>query len=187
MSYPKSLLLILFSFNLFSTFSQRIVYSEPEREDSRRINFEIIGKISGNFLIYKNIRNKNFIDVYNNDMQLTDKLELDYMPADRLINVDFFNYPDFSYMIYEYQKKNVVYCNAVKVDGNGKKISDVIQLDTSHIGFAANNKIYSTISSENKSKLMVFKINSKNRSKFVITTLLFDDKLSLLNKSRLYV
>ncbi|MFL5788439.1 MAG: hypothetical protein ACJ748_10340 [Flavisolibacter sp.] len=187
MSYPKFLLLILFSFNLFSTFSQRIVYSEPEREDSRRINFEIIGKISGNFLIYKNIRNKNFIDVYNNDMQLTDKLELDYMPADRLINVDFFNYPDFSYMIYEYQKKNVVYCNAVKVDGNGKKISDVIQLDTSHIGFAANNKIYSTISSENKSKLMVFKINSKNRSKFVITTLLFDDKLSLLNKSRLYV
>jgi hypothetical protein len=129
------------------------------------MNFEIIGKGSGNIQVYKNIRNKGYIALYNNDMVQTARVEQEYMPGDRLINVDFFPYSDFSYMVYQYQKKNVVYCDAVKIDGNGKKASDIISLDTSHIGFSADNKIYSTISSEDKSKLMVFKINTKNRSR----------------------
>src|SRR5918993_483000 len=167
-----------------SSFGQRIVYSEPERDDTRKMNFEIIGKVSGNFLIYKSVRNKNYIAVYNNELEQTAKEELDYLPDDRLINVDFFPYADFSYMVYQYQKKNVVYCNAVKLDGNGKKASDIITLDTSHIGWTVNNKIYSTISSEDKSKLMVFKINTRNKTRYVVSTLLFNNSLDLLKKSR---
>lgn len=178
-------LLILVSLFLFtSSFAQRIVYSEPDREDSRRIDFEIIGKVSGNFLIYKKIRDKNFVTIYNPDMEEVSKEEQDYMPEERLINVDFFPYSDFSYVVYQYQKRNVVYCDAVKIDGSGKKISDIISLDTTHIGFTASNRIYSTITSEDKSKLMVFKINTKNRSKFVITTLLFNNNLALQKRSR---
>jgi hypothetical protein len=176
-----SLFFILFAGSLMC---QRIVYSEPEREDSRRMNFEIIGKVSGNFLVYKKVRNKNFITIYNTEMEQTGKEELEYLPEDRLINVDFFPYNDFTYMIYQYQKKNVVYCDAVKVDGNGKKASGIVSLDTSHIGFSASNKIYSTISSEDKSKLMVFKINSRNRSRYLVTTLLFDSNLKSLKRSR---
>ena len=67
---------------------QRIVYSEPDRDDSRRMNFDIIGKIGGNFLIYKNIRNSNYICIYNNDMQQVSRIEHSYMPNDRLINVE---------------------------------------------------------------------------------------------------
>src|ERR1700694_5456873 len=117
-------------------------------------------------------------------MEETGREELNYIPEDRLINVDFFPYADFSYMVYQYQKKNVVYCNAVKLDASGKKISDIIPVDTSHIGFSANNKIYSTISSEDKSRLMVFKINARNKSKYVITTMLLDNNLSLQKRSR---
>lgn len=164
---------------------QKIVYSDPDKDDSRRMNFEIIGKVSGNFLIYKNVRNHSYIAAYNNEMEQLSKEELDYLPDDRLINVDFFPYSDFSYMVYQYQKKNVVYCNAVKLDAQGKKISDIIPLDTSHIGFSASNKIYSTISSEDRSHLMVFKINSRNKSRYIITTLLFDHNLSLSKRSRM--
>ncbi|MGZ8537887.1 MAG: hypothetical protein ACXWV9_06450, partial [Flavisolibacter sp.] len=156
----KYILIASFALIASSVFAQRIVYSEPERDDSRKMNFEIIGKVSGNFLIYKNIRNKNYIAVYNNELEQTAKEELNYLPEDRLINVDFFPYADFSYMVYQFQKKNVIYCNAVKLDGNGKKVNDIITLDTTHIGWTVNNKIYSTISSEDKSKLMVFKINT---------------------------
>src|SRR5919206_1200895 len=113
--------------------AQRIVYSEPDKDDSRRMNFEVVGKIGGNFLIYKNIRGKNFVCVYNNDMQEVSKVEQGYMPEDKLINVDFFPYADFTYVIYEYQKRNVVYCDAVKVDGNGKRMTEIMPLDTSHI------------------------------------------------------
>src|SRR5438045_487875 len=126
------------------------------------MRFEVIGKVSGSFLVYKNNKNKNYISVYNNNMEQVDKVEQDYIPNDRLINIDFFPYSDFTYMVYQYEKKRVVYCDAVKLDGSGKRVGEIIPLDTAHIGFGSNNKIYTTISSEDKSKLMVFKINTKN-------------------------
>ncbi len=184
MTMGKLVLFILFMFSGLITNAQKIVYSEPDKDDTRRMDFEIAGKINGNFLIYKNIRNKNLIVLLNNDMKEVARVDQDYVPDnDRMINVDFFTYPDFLYMVYQYQKKNVVYCMASKIDGNGKKIGEVMELDTTHLGFAANNKIYTVISSEDKSKLIVFKINSKNRKIFVMTSLLFDDKLQLMKKS----
>lgn len=184
MFHFKYLLLICFLMITGWVYSQKIVYSEPEREDSRRMNFEIIGKVGGNFLIYKNIRGISYVMVYDNEMQVKSKEKLDYLPTDRLINVDFFPYNDFSYIVYEYQRKSVVYCDAVKIDGEGKKVSDVFSLDTTHIGFAGNNKIYSAITNENKSKLMVFKINSRNRSRYVVTTVLFNDSLERLKRNQ---
>ncbi|HMR93631.1 MAG TPA: hypothetical protein PKC69_15020 [Chitinophagaceae bacterium] len=168
--------------------SQRIVYSEPDKEDSRRLNFEIIGKINGNFLIYKNIRSKNWISILDNDMKQVARVEQDYLPDnDRVINVDFFPYNDFCYMIYQYRKRNIIYCAAAKIDGNGNKMGDLIELDTTQVSFGADNKIYSVISSEDKSKLMIFKINSKNKKLYTITTLLLDNQLSLQKKSRLAI
>jgi hypothetical protein len=168
--------------------AQRIVYSEPDRDDTRRMDFEIAGKIGGNFLLYKNTRGKSWITVLDNDMVQVAKVEQDYVPDnDRMINVDFFPYSDFCYMIYQYQKKNVVYCVASKIDANGKKVGDITELDTTHLGFAANNKIYTVQSSEDKSKLIVFKINSKNKRSYLLTTLLMNDKLELLKKSRIAI
>src|SRR6266542_2599003 len=168
---------------LSSALAQKIVYSEPDRDDTRRMEFEVIGKINGNFLVYKNLRNKNWVTVFDNDMKELTKIDQDYIPDERLINIDFFPYTDFFYAVYQYQKRNVVHCMAVKIDGNGKKISDVMELDTTHIGFSANNKIYSVISSEDKSKIMVFKINSRNKERYLVTTNLLNDSLQLLKRS----
>src|SRR5688500_1349493 len=86
-----------------SVHSQKLVYSEPEKDDTRRLNFEVVGKINGNFLIYKNIRSKNWIAILDNEMKQVKRVEQDYLPDnDRVINVDFFSYPDFAYMIYQY-------------------------------------------------------------------------------------
>ena len=168
--------------------AQKIVYSEPDRDDTRRMDFEIAGKIGNNFLLYKNTRNKVWISVLDNDMKELAKVEQDYVPDnDRMINVEFFPYNDFCYMIYQYQKKNVVYCMASKIGSDGNKIGNVIELDTTHIGFSANNKIYTVLASEDKSKMIVFKINSKNKKSYLMTTLLMNDKLKLLKKSRLAV
>lgn len=180
------LLVAAFTIAGLSVSAQKIVYSDYDRDDTRRMNFEIAGKVGGNFLIYKNIRNTSYIAVLDNDMKQLAKVEQDYVPDnDRMINVDFFPYSDFCYMIYQYQKRSIVYCMAVRIDGNGKKIGDVVELDTTQIGFAANNKIYSVLTSEDKSKIIVFKINSKNRKNYMVTTLLMDNHLTLLKKSRL--
>ena len=162
--------------------SQKIIYSDVDYDDTRRMTFEVMGKVSGNFLVYKNNRNRSYVSVYDNNMKQVNREEHDYI-SDRTFNIDFFPYADFAYMIYQYQKKNVVYCDAVRVDGEGKRIGEVQTLDTTHIGFAANNRVYSVISSEDKSKIMVYKINSKNKRNFLMTTVLFDDKLNQLTRS----
>ncbi len=169
--------------------AQKIVYSEYDKDDSRNMSFEIVGKISGNFLVYKNNRsNRHVIAVLNNDMQETALVEQDFVPPnDKIINVDFFPYNDFCYMIYQYQKKNVIYCMAARIDGNGNKVGDLRELDTTHIGFAANNKIYNVLTSEDKSRILVFKINTRNKKLFLLTTSLLDDKLDLLKRSRLEI
>lgn len=163
-------------------FAQKISYSQPEREDSRSLIFEIIGKVSGNYLVYKNIRTNNAISIYDNDMQLKDRVDLDFMP-DKTFNVDFVAYPDFSYIIYQFQKRGIVYCMAAKLDGDGKKIGDPVQLDTTSINVFADNKIYNTIYSEDKKQIVIYKIQKKYE-KFNFTTLLFNTDLELQRKSR---
>ncbi len=166
--------------------AQRLIYSEPGKDDTRRLNFEIIGKINGNFLIYKNARSKRWISILDNEMKEVANVEQDYLPDnDRVINVDFFPYNDFAYMIYQYRKRNIIYCVAAKIDGNGNKAGELIELDTTQVNFGADNKIYSVVTSEDKSKLMVFKINSKNKKLYTITTLLLDENLKEIKKSRL--
>ena len=179
-----SFLAVLFLACSLPAFAQKIVYSEVDEDDSRRMRFEVIGKVGGNFLVYKNTKSKNYIAAFDNNMEQIAKVEQEYIPNDQLINIDFFPYGDFTYLVYQYQKKRVVYCEAVKVDGMGKKISEVITLDTAHIGFGNNNKVYSTITSEDKSKMMVFKINSKNKKSYLITTLLYDNTLNPLKRTR---
>jgi hypothetical protein len=166
------------------TSAQKITYTEPEREDTRRTNFEIIGRVGGNYLIFKNNRNDNDISVYDNNMKLQDRVKQTDLD-DRWINADFIPYPDFAWMIYQYQRKNIVYCMAVKIDGKGKRITDPVELDTTRIGWAANNKIYTTLFSDDKSKVMVFKVNSKNPDNFIFTTLLFNNNLERQNKHRM--
>ena len=188
MSCGRWLFLFLLFFTGISATAQKIVYSTPDKDDNRRMNFEIAGKVDGNFLIYKNTKNKNWIAILNSDMEQIAKVEQDYVPDnDRMINTDFFSYGDFCYMIYQYQKRNVIHCMASKIDGNGKKVGDIIELDTTHIGFAANNKIYSVMTSEDKSKIIVFKINSRNKKMYVMTTLLWNDKLELIKKSHIQI
>ncbi len=165
--------------------SQKIIYSEPDRDDSRRMNFEIVGKVGGNFMIYKNTRNKYWMTVYDNDMKQVSKTEMDYIPDnDRLINIDFFPYSDHVYMIYQYQKKNIIHCMAAKLDATGKLSGDVQELDTTQLGFTSDNKIYTAITSDDKSRISVFKINSRNKRNFLMTTMLLNDKLELLKKNR---
>src|SRR5581483_5840953 len=110
------------------TVAQKISYSEPERDDSRRTDFEIIGKIGGNVLIFKNNHNDNAISVYNSDMKLLDRVKLDVVD-DHWINVDFIPYSDHVWMIYQFQRRSIVYCMGVKLDANAKRLTDPIELD----------------------------------------------------------
>jgi hypothetical protein len=164
----------------------QILYTEPEKEDGRRTNFEIIGKFNDNFLIFKNNNSASAVSIYDAEMKLQQRVPLTFMP-DRYINVDFVAHPDFFYIIYEYQKKSIVHIAAVKLNDKAQPIGQPIELDTTQVGFASNNKIYTTAISEDKQRIMIFKINSKDPKNFMFTTFLYDGDLQLIDRHRMYL
>ncbi len=182
-------IIILFSLTLFiagKVSAQQIIYSELDRDDMRSINYEIIGKMNDNIIIYKGLHDIHFISVYDGDMKMIAKTRMDFLP-DHIFNTDFLNYPDYFIMFYEYQKKNILYCMAVKFDAFGKKVGNPVQLDTTEMSFAANNKIYNVINSEDKQKILVYKVNGKNEKTHAAVTILFDKNLNLIHKTRMII
>ncbi|MBL0355680.1 MAG: hypothetical protein IPP72_01790 [Chitinophagaceae bacterium] len=143
-----SLLSLLFILPVFLQ-AQQITFSEPYREDGQDINFDILGRMNGNILIFKNVRWHYAVNIYNDSMLLKEKVELDFLPG-KTFNVDCVVYPDYFFLIYQYQRKGILYCMGVKMDGNGKKLNEPVELDTTHVGVMGDNKIYSTINSDDK-------------------------------------
>ena len=162
--------------------AQRISYTDIDRDDYRQMNFEIIGKVGGNINIYKNFRNKNEVSVYDADMKLKDKVNLAVLP-DRVSNVDFIAYADQYYMVYQYQKRNVVYFAAVKLNGDARMLADPVVLDTSHLESNNEIKVYSMIYSENKQRIMVYKMSRRQERVYLLTTMLYDRDLTLFPRS----
>jgi hypothetical protein len=186
MKYTVVFLLGLFLTGFHPINAQQLVFSEPEKDDARNLNFEILGKIGGNILIYKNTRDLHQMSVYDMDMKMVGKLKMDYLnEKGRVLSTDFIQYSDYVLLLYQFQNKNIVYAMAVKIDGNGKKIGDPLVLDTtSNINFNADNKIYTFINSEDKQKIAAFKISTKNEKEHAVISCLFDKSLSLLEKVR---
>jgi hypothetical protein len=168
-----------------TTSAQTLTYTEYNKKDSRDMFFEVIGKFNGNFLIYKNITRKHSITKYDANMKIVSQTDLEFVP-DRTINVDFVAYPDYLFIIYQYQKSGIVYCDAAKIDQDGNKVGEPKQLDTTKIGFFADNKIYSTTFSEDKQKILLYKRHIKNDN-ITIATKLFDNSLNQIDSSRQYL
>jgi hypothetical protein len=137
--------------------------------------------VGGNINIYKNYKSNNTIAVYDNEMKLKTKLRLDFLP-DKLINVDFVTYTNEFWIYYQFQKKNVVYFTAVKMNGEGKVIQEPFVIDTTHIPGFSDNSIYSLVKSDDKKQIMVFKLNHRYEKKFLLTLLRYDSAMKLQKK-----
>lgn len=175
--------IIFFVFILLTGNAQKISYSTPDRDDIRSMDFEIIGKMNDHFLIYKSERAKYYISVFDNEMKTLDRVSMDFLP-DKIINEDIIAYKDFFYFIYQYQRRNILYCMAAKIGADGKIVGDPIELDTTAISFAANNKIYTVINSEDKQKIDIVKINSRNADVDIVSASLFNSSLEKISKSQ---
>ncbi len=163
--------------------AQKITYTDPDKDDVRSVDFDIIGKINNNILVYKTIHNNNYvISIYDNDMKFVDKVKMDFLP-DKLINSDIITYHDYFYFIYQYQKRNIVYCSAARINSQGKLMADPVILDTTVINFFASNKLYNVLYSEDKQRIGVYKINSKDESRYIFTSSIFDASLNRLSKT----
>ena len=177
------LLFLLFFCLPFSMQSQTVAVSDYDRQDTRDMNFEIIGKMNSNILVYKNIRSNHKISIFDKDMNTLETVKIGFVP-ERTFNIDFVAYPDYFFMIYQYQKGNILHCMAVKMDAKAQKMNEPVEIDTTRIPVAADNKIYTTIYSEDKKRIMIFKIQTRYQ-KFNMQTLLYDNDMKLISKNRM--
>lgn len=178
----KTLLTLMLVLCALTGSAQKIIYSDIIKEDNREISFEILGKISSNYVIYKFVRWKHMLATYDEDMKLLENTRLNFIP-EKTFNVDFIVYPDHYYMVYQYQQNNTIWCKAIKMNGKGKKLGEPITLDSSRIGLVADKKIYNTVYSEDKRRVLVYKMQRKN-DKLTIVTKLYDQELALIDSSR---
>jgi hypothetical protein len=181
-----AIIAVLFTCSSLTTNAQKIFYSEPDHNDQKSLNFDIVGKINNHYLIYKNYRADNYVSVFDAEMKLVENVALDFVP-DKLLGTDIITYKDFFYLFYQYQKHGIAYVKAAKIDGNGKIIGEPLALDTTSINSYSDNRIYNILSSEDKHYIAVFKINSKNNDKYFLKTSLFDNDLKIDNRSRVTV
>jgi hypothetical protein len=171
-------ILLLFILPVFS-FSQIITYSEPLKDDIKNTSFEVIGKVSGNILTFRNNKSNYAIAVYDNQMKLKELAPLDFLP-EKTSAVNFIAYPDFIYIIYQYQIKKTAYCAAIKLNAEAKAIGQPINLDTAE--GSHTNKTYTITNSENRQKILLVKTLKQNTS-LTITTILLDNNLQTIKRA----
>ncbi len=165
--------------------AQEIVYSNPADEESRISEYEIVGKMDDGFHVYKNIRSRYYIHVYDSDMHIVQKKELAFLPL-RTLSVEFVNYAGYYYILYQYQSKNIVHLMASRVEPS-LKFSKPVELDTTEISFSATSRLYSIVTSENKNYIAAFKINTKKKSTHTIISAVFDKDLNFYRKTVLNI
>ncbi len=182
---PRPLVLTLFFLSPLLLSAQQITFSEPYRDDTQDLNFEILGKMKGKLLIFKNVRWHYAVNIYNDSMVMEQKADLDFLPG-KTFNTDCIAYPDFFYLIYQYQQKGILHCMAVKIGADGRKTGEPVELDTTQVGAMGDNKIYSAIYSEDRKQIMVFKIQRKNDQAHFLTKL-YNQDLELQHQGRISI
>ncbi len=175
----KYLIFILFLHLPVLPRAQQIIYATAEK-GGRRSDFEIIGKVSDNFVIFKNGPSETSILLYDDNMQLLNRVPLPIpVVPEKSIYLDFIAFEQFFYVLCEYQKKNIVFLSAIKIEGQGKKMSGMIGIDSTLVDASNTDKIYTKIISEDHRRWMILKV-ATNNSGYSFTTFLFDKNLNTI-------
>ena len=76
----KTVLIIIAALFPLLNFAQKIFYSEPDRNDQKTLNYDVVGKMNDHYLVYKNYKTKNYVSIYDGEMKLVDNIDLDFVP-----------------------------------------------------------------------------------------------------------
>lgn len=182
----KTIFISVLSFLIFSihSLSQSITYADVDKADVAYMNFEILGKVADNYLIYKEAKGMHRICVYDYNMKLQQSIPITILPnRDKLLDISFFKSNGQFDLIYQYQDGDIVYLNLASIEANGHIVNQPVTLDTTRIAYKTKNKIYSLVNSADNSKLIAFKINKRDKNLFQFTTLLLSNDLQQITKN----
>lgn len=175
-------LLMLFFLSV-CTHAQRVVYSEPINNENSRMNFEVVGRQGDHYIVYKQVQSRHLLGVYNDDMSLESNNRIETIPS-KTFKVDVVSYPGYFYLIYQYNRNNRVFCNAVKMDNNGKQIGHPFAIDDAKVSSFGDKRIYTTVISEDKQKILVYKALRRG-NKLTIAAKIFNPGMQQIDSTQM--
>ncbi len=165
----------------FSANAQTISYSPVENVNYRNLSFEIVGKFSDKFIVYKNPNRRHEFTIYDNNMALIQTVRADFIP-DRAVNIDFITYPDYFLVFWQHDRGNTSRFSAARISPEGKLVSSVMELDAFKTSLFSNRSSYGLTCSEDKKKILLYRILEKNDI-YDLTSKVYDEGLGLLDSS----
>ena len=164
------------------TYSQSIVLSELLPKENKSMFFDIIGKSGDQLLIYKYLNRRHMLARYDLSMKLIRQDRLTALP-DKAFNLQFVLQKDSLTVVYQHQKQQIVYCESYQLPIQGDLGNNISVLDTTNIGFFAENAIYQMAYSENKKRYAIYKTHVKN-GWMNLSVRLFDEQFVLTDSCR---
>lgn len=166
--------------------AQKITYSQVQSGEAKNnANVEILGKVGPHYLVFKKLGWRSIVQVFDKNMQQLSNDRLKPVP-DNILNADFIVYPSHFWMVYQYQRNAFLYCEALKIDENGQPVGEPLLLDTLRIGLRSSEGVYSTVYSEDKKQVLVYKMFERN-NKLHFMAKRYDADMQLRDSVRNYL
>lgn len=182
MKYTSTLLAIIFLLLHISTIQAQPLNTTGPYEKSKLKKYEVIGKMGADFLIYEydSKAGTKMINVYNRYMEAIKTISLEELP-EAPYNLKFIVNDTSLTIVYNYVNGQDIFCGAAIFDARLKIKGGPVVLDSVAGANATNINI---LSSRDKSKLLVYKLQYADSSGTVLSTKIFDPALQLQHATR---
>jgi len=182
----KGVVILIFCFWVSYLQSQVISYSALESSNEKSSSFDIIGRFGKQILIYRNIRGRHYISIFNNDMSLARKMELDFLPR-RVLKVEFLKVDKQLLLFYQHEKNRMLFCSLVKFNADIRVAQEPETLDSVVIADNRDIGLYNILQSQHNARIMVIQPLVNTEMVFEINTHLYDDKINLLKQTKILI
>lgn len=167
--------------------AQTYVMSGIQKTDKDQMQYEVLGKVEGRYWIYKNNEGVSTIAQYNDQMQLVQQNDLVFLPK-KLNAIEFVTKSNRVYAFYQFQAATTVYAMVAELDEKGQLVGTPVIVDTAEkIRPGSNAKVFNLIESQDRSKLLLFSVNTTNAASVKVKTMALSTPFAMLNEAKISI
>lgn len=163
--------------------AQDIFYSKEQKFTFQNSDFNVVGWSGDRLYTYRASKEGYFLDAYNDSMRLMATIALDFFPQ-KIYETRFYTMEDQIIVLYQAVQSNQVVQYAAKLDSRARLLQKPVALDSVKMGWLSSERqYYSSVMSNDKSKLIVFSLGKRKNNRQECSTILLDNALNILRKA----
>jgi hypothetical protein len=167
--------------------AQSYVLSGIEKTDKDQMQYEVLGKVDGRYWIYKNNEGIATIAQYNDQMQLVQQNDLAFLPK-KLNAIEFITKTNRVFAFYQFQNATTLYAMVAELDEKGQLVGAPTIVDTAqNIRPGSGTKVFNLVESQDRSKLLLFSVNTTNPASIKIKTMALSTPFGVLNEATISI